>query len=136
MNRVKKIADLYLNSLLKISDQDEESAQKLLENEGINAVSLVNKTLKNINTYEFALMEKAAANHQQALLEKVIEKISILMQKAPERVTAIIDSIIQPRVPVFRFKNTSYSSDISEVFDMIDPVQLFEKLIALERELN
>ena len=136
MDKAKKIVNLYLNSLLKISDQDEDVSQNLLANEGIDTTNLVNKTLKNIHNYEFALMEKIAADRQQALLETVIEKISMLMLKAPERVTAIINSIIQPRIPVFRFKNASYSSDISEVFDMIDPVQLLEKLNALELELD
>lgn len=136
MDKTNKLAELYLNSLLKISDQDEESAQMFLENEGIDTDSLVSKSLKNISKYEYALMEKAAGNRQQDLLEKVIEKITLLMQKAPERVTAIIDSIIQPRVPVFRFRNTSYCSDISDIFDMVDPEQILEKLNALENELS
>ncbi|MGY4540026.1 hypothetical protein ACVW0P_004468 [Mucilaginibacter sp. UYNi724] len=136
MDRVKKIADLYLDSLLKISEQDEETTQQLLENEGINTTALVTKTLKNIRNYEFALMEQAATEQQQELLDTIMEKIDALMLRVPEQIKAIINSFIQPRMPVFSFKPKSYKSDISAVFNMIDAVQLLEKLKAIERDLN
>jgi hypothetical protein len=122
--------------LLKISDQNEESAQKLLENEGIDTVSIVNKTMKNIGNYEFSLMEKAAANQEQQLMGIIMEKINSLMQKAPERITALINSFVQPHAPAFRFKSASYSEDISEVFGFIDPIRLLDQLKAIEQELK
>jgi len=136
MEKINKIEDLYLNSLLKISDRDEESTQKLLENEGIDTVSIVNKTLKNIGNYEFALMEKIAANQEQQLMGVIMEKINSLMHKAPERITALINSFVQPHAPAFRFKSASYGDDISEVFGLIDPLQLLDQLTAIEQELK
>ncbi|WP_295801232.1 hypothetical protein [Mucilaginibacter sp.] len=136
MEKINKIEDLYLNSLLKISDQDEETTQKLLENEGIDGVSIVNKTLKNIENYKFALMEKIAANQEQQLMGIIMGKIDTLMQKVPERITALINSFVQPHAPAFRFKSASYSEDISEVFGLIDPLLLLDQLTAIEQELK
>ncbi|NVM64184.1 hypothetical protein FHW88_002512 [Mucilaginibacter sp. SG538B] len=135
MDRVKKIHDLYLKSILDIGENDEESASQLLQNEGINPDRLVNDTLRKINGYEFELMKKAASREQENLFNAVTEKIAWLMQKAPERIITLVNSFVQQRVPAFNFKGTTADSDIAAIFDQIDVVALLERLDAIEREL-
>lgn len=136
MNKAKKIEEVYYNSLLKISSQNEDVTQALLEKNGVNTINLVSKTLKNISNYEFALMQTAVGERQHQLLETLMDKIASLLIKAPERAMEIINSFVQPRIPSFRFKSNSYTSDISEIFDMIDPITLIEKLEAIEKEID
>jgi hypothetical protein len=136
MDRVKKIHDLYLNSILDISENDEESASQLLQNEGINPDRLVNDTLRKINGYEFELMKKVAAREQESLFNVVTEKIARLMDKAPERIIALVNSFVQQRVPAFNFKGIAHDSDIAAIFDQIDVVALLERLDALEKEFD
>ena len=136
MNGVNKIDNLYLKSLLDISDKDEETTSELLKSEGIDPEHLVNDTLRKINSYEFELTKKVALQKQTELLEKITNKIADLVQRVPERVTEAINSLIHPRVPAYRFKPANYTSDISEIFELIDPVLLLEKLEAIEQELS
>lgn len=136
MNRAEKIEELYLNSLLKISEQDETVAQVLLESEGIDNDLMVGKTMKNIKNYEYALTEKIAAQKQEQLMETLIFKISMLMEKVPQRITTLLNAFVQPHIPAFRFKSASYTSDLTDVFGSIDPLKLLEELESIEQEIN
>ena len=136
MDKGKKITAIYLNSLLSISDKDEEITSQLLKNEGVDPEHLANDTLRKINNYEFALTKKVSAIKKEELLEKIMTKVASLLEKAPERVAAIMNGIIYPQVPAFRFKPASYTVDVADIFDTIDPYLLLEKLEALEQEIG
>ena len=130
----KVVREIYFDTLLALSQNDEEIASELLNLNGMDPDRLVSRTLKNIARYKATLNMQPDAAGRDELLALIQERIVQLMQTAPEKVKALLEGFFGQRKVVYAFKRAKTPADrvALEAISGQDLLQLLDDLNQLD----